>query len=39
MIEHAGESDEHIHTEWEEWEEAVGRLMSDEVCPPFLISS
>ena len=31
MLDHAGESDEHIRAKWEEWEEAVGMLMWDEV--------
>ena len=40
MLEHAGESDEHtIRAKWEEWEEAVERLMWEEVCLSFLLSS
>ena len=40
MLEHAGESDEHIiHAEWEEWEEAVEMLMWEKVCLSFILSS
>ena len=40
MLEHAGESDEHIiHAKWEGWEEAVEMLMWEKVCPSLLLSS
>ena len=40
MLDHAGESDEHtIRAKWEESEEAVERLMWEEVCLSFLLSS